>query len=550
MNTQGQDFQQAYALLQTAQLSEALALISQSLKQGDNPYLFNLQGVIYMQLNQAEKALKLFLKTLPLAANESSFFVNAANCARQLQQHTLAAEISQRLFSIQPTEAQALITGLDCYAAQEISLALQFFEKADPQDPERWFYAGLIYDEQGAFTKAVSAFEQTFKLDPEHWRASFRLAQTLEKQAKPQAAITACQQALRLNPNNAQIAKHLAELHLKQGAWKQASHSFETLLFQVRGTPLNLGGAAASQIPPPQQILMHKLEHDLEQLNYLLSQDLLPPDYRGQIEDLGLLKQELSNAKNQDLPLQLSLGQHARLATIWGRNIYIEPAPFRKQSVLNPDLDLAALESAYLKHSVGLVVVDNLLKPEICEHVYRYASRSTIWHASDKQGGYVGAFMNDGLACGLIYQIAQELRSSLPAIFQQALLKYMWAFKYDSLRRGINVHGDQAAINVNFWVTPDAANLDPQSGGLIVYDKKAPAHWSFEQMNLSDQTVRIYQFLDQSQAQAIRIPYRCNRAVIFCSDLFHATDYFRFQPDYLSRRINFTLLYGQRGNLL
>ncbi|MFD9466401.1 hypothetical protein ACFWBT_36795, partial [Streptomyces sp. NPDC060027] len=42
------------------------------------------------------------------------------------------------------------------------------------------------------------------------------------------------------------------------------------------------------------------------------------------------------------------------------------------------------------------------------------------------------------------------------------------------------------------------------------------------------------------------IRYRQNRAVIFNSDLFHASDAIRFQPGYKNLRINITMLYGDR----
>ena len=50
----------------------------------------------------------------------------------------------------------------------------------------------------------------------------------------------------------------------------------------------------------------------------------------------------------------------------------------------------------------------------------------------------------------------------------------------------------------------------------------------------------------RADANAIKIPYRANRAVVFNSDLFHETDEIAFKDDYLSRRINITLLYGYR----
>ena len=43
------------------------------------------------------------------------------------------------------------------------------------------------------------------------------------------------------------------------------------------------------------------------------------------------------------------------------------------------------------------------------------------------------------------------------------------------------------------------------------------------------------------------MPYRANRAVIFNSELLHQTNKVRFKPGYANRRINVTLLYGERG---
>ena len=50
-----------------------------------------------------------------------------------------------------------------------------------------------------------------------------------------------------------------------------------------------------------------------------------------------------------------------------------------------------------------------------------------------------------------------------------------WAYKYDSeLKQGINVHADKGTINLNLWITDGAANLNPQTGGLVVYHYKPP----------------------------------------------------------------------------
>ena len=50
-----------------------------------------------------------------------------------------------------------------------------------------------------------------------------------------------------------------------------------------------------------------------------------------------------------------------------------------------------------------------------------------------------------------------------------------WGFKYkpsgSNHTTGIAPHADTAAVNLNFWVTPNESNLDPDSGGLVVYEK-------------------------------------------------------------------------------
>jgi hypothetical protein len=99
-------------------------------------------------------------------------------------------------------------------------------------------------------------------------------------------------------------------------------------------------------------------------------------------------------------------------------------------------------------------------------------------------------------------------------------------------------------VNVNFWITPDEANLDPGSGGLILWDKESPPDWPFQEYNVAGQRVR--NFLKESGAKAIKVPHRANRAVVFNSALFHETDAIDFRDSYEDRRINITLLFGRK----
>ena len=99
---------------------------------------------------------------------------------------------------------------------------------------------------------------------------------------------------------------------------------------------------------------------------------------------------------------------------------------------------------------------------------------------------------------------------------------------------------------MNFWVIPNEANLDQETGELVVYDKEAPREWNFKDCNSDQNKSNIPAWLKEVGAQTVKIPYRTNRAIIFNSDLFHETDESAFQDDYLSRHINITLLSEHR----
>jgi hypothetical protein len=205
--------------------------------------------------------------------------------------------------------------------------------------------------------------------------------------------------------------------------------------------------------------------------------------------------------------------------------------------------NIAEAARQWREASPQVVVIDDFLTPQALEALRRYCWGSDMWQESYADG-YVGAFPECGFAAPLLAQIVEEFRTGFAEICGDHPLKYIWAFKYDSERPGIAVHADEAAVNVNFWIAPDEANLDPDSGGLVIWDKAAPRDWEFSKFNRDVSAIR--DFLSENGSQKIVVPHRANRAVIFDSDLFHETDAIRFRPGYENRRINVTLLYGER----
>jgi hypothetical protein len=260
---------------------------------------------------------------------------------------------------------------------------------------------------------------------------------------------------------------------------------------------------------------------------------------------LASVYQRTSESSSDSIFINLTPPEQRQLAPFFNRNLYVRSTPHLAVPAINPQLDVSAIESRYFATRPEVMFVDELLTVQALSNLRAFCLESTIWKR-DYQNGYIGTFLANGFACPLLLQIAEELRTRFPKIFQHHQLQQAWAFKHDSALRGLGVHADAAAVNVNFWITPNEANRNPESGGLVVWDKEAPDTWDFAEYNNERNSHKIQAFLEENNANPITIPYRQNRAVIFNSNLFHETDVIEFHDTYEYRRINVTLLYGHR----
>ena len=370
--------------------------------------------------------------------------------------------------------------------------------KVKPDFAEAHNAFGNTFVEAGRLEAAVVSYRRALALRPDIAEIHNNLGRALRKQGRLEEAEAACRRAIAINPNHAKAHAGLGKILLGSNRIKEACQSF------TRSAELFYGevvGNAASSDP----ILPHKSRHDQEQRDYLAG--------------IGIR------------------GNGA------GEMFYLADGDQLAEPALNPGDAKGEVSERWLRSSPKIVVIDDFLTKAALERLRRFCWGSTVWRRVYK-GGYLGAFPEFGFACPLLAQIAEELRRAYPAVFASHPLAQLWAFKYDSQLPGIGVHADFAAVNVNFWITPDDANLDPKSGGLVIWDRPAPLDWDFAKYNTD--TTAMREFLAQSGARSVTVPHRSNRAVVFDSDLFHETDRIVFKEGYLNRRINITLLYGQR----
>ena len=258
---------------------------------------------------------------------------------------------------------------------------------------------------------------------------------------------------------------------------------------------------------------------------------------------------EIDQAASVNATLMLTPAQSARIAGCHHKVIRYADAPRVPGCAVNENLDFAHIEDEYLSSPVAVIRFDNFLSPSALRGLRDFCLESTIFFGRDRAGtlqSYVGA----GFDCTLLFQIVEELKRRFPRVLGKQVLRNMWVYRYASEGQGVNLHTDNASVTFNFWITEDEGNLDSGGSGLIVYAKEQPLDWNWARYNRDkDQPEVLKEIRDfLNSANTVRIPYRENRAVLFHSNLYHQSDRPRFREKYRYRRMNVTLLFGDRGH--
>ena len=289
------------------------------------------------------------------------------------------------------------------------------------------------------------------------------------------------------------------------------------------------------------EVSKNKLNHDIEQISYLLKKKIVSKKFNNIVKKYKFIYSSLpKNSDHTDI-FTLSKEFTYKLGPTFNNLIYYQPPDIIEKKIINDNNKVVAINS---KKKFKYMVIDDFLNKEVLDKLYSFCLTNSIWNEFDYKNGYIGSFIENGFNAPLLLQISEEIRLQYPEILKKFPLTKAWAFKCNNQMKGIKIHADFAAININFWITPDKANLNKKTGGLLIWDKEAPKNWDFKKYN--NNHLAIKNFLKKKKSKMKRIKYKSNRVIIFNSNLFHASDNFNFKKNYENRRINITLLYGKR----
>ncbi len=521
-------------------LAKADALYRQILQADpDEPHALHLQGVIAHQTGDNLRAVELISRALAARPDYADAHSNLGNALRALGRMEDALASYYRAVALMPDLAEAhnnvgnalkaLGRPEDAVGSYHMAVALR------PDYAEAFNNYGAALQELGRLQEALTCFERAIALRPGYAEAYDHRGSVLRALSRDEDAMASYRQAVALDPDDPSAQANLAGLSIsKQNDTALAIAESNRSLALLRTRAFGAAAKLTQEGMP-----YFRLKHDVQQADYLAAKGY-------PINGLEAFRAAGRELLGQTAPDQtIHPGAEAAAAMLpYLQAHHALALPEIPGGALDCETQWNEVEAQYLDSEKQILSIDGFLSAEALAALREFSLASTVW-LKDYPNKYLGAFSDRGFISPLHFQLARELQEKMPRIFGGQPLGRFWGFKYDAtLGKGINVHADFARVNLNFWITPDEFNLDPASGGLIVYDAPSPKTWHFKAYNEGKDA--IYKFLQDNGAGFTNIPYRCNRAVLFNSAYFHETDAIRFAEGYESRRINITYLFGQR----
>jgi tetratricopeptide (TPR) repeat protein len=376
-------------------------------------------------------------------------------------------------------------------------------------------------------------------------------ADVLIAEGKYDEAIKEYEKALEANPGSLDLLNNLAVAQLSVENYEAALRTLHLLFFGMHG----VGGEPVKrfvqgELPletQAQYASEFKLRDRIDQIHYLLAKEQIHPSFAMLEERYSSLLDEIRHRKNRSSYTPLERDQLEPFSGFFDKCLYFDDAPAVSGSAVNENLDFDRLEKEYVKSKA--IYFDDLLSPEAADRLRNFFLDSMVFYRHS-EAGFVGSYVTEGFACGLIFQIIKELKLRFPNLLTGLPLNNMWCYRYAPSGSGVKPHNGDGSVTFNFWLTPDESNLTPSgAGGLVMYDKEQPDAWDWLTYNMYKDDpgiqAQIAEYL--KDASSFGIPYGFNRAVLFHSTLFHKTDPFIFKDGYLNRRMNVTMLFGRRG---
>ncbi len=194
----------ALSLFNSGQLQRSLKETLWAKKKYPNePFIYNLLGVIYAQIESYNDSIKNYLKAIKLDPKYFEAYNNIGVAYTDWKKCDKAIRYFNKAIQINPLYAEAYNNrGNALKEKEEYTLALESYKKAihlNQNYIDAISNVGVVYDIIGDFTKAKKYFNQAILLDPSNTALLYNLANCLFNSEDYQRAIAVCQKIINLD---------------------------------------------------------------------------------------------------------------------------------------------------------------------------------------------------------------------------------------------------------------------------------------------------------------------------------------------------------------
>ena len=518
----------------------------------------NNLGNTFYELGRHNEAIFNFQTALRINPGSAATYNNLGSALRSLGRQEEALERYGKAIDIDPHYADAHSNiGNILEELGEFEQAVDCCQKAvvlNSGHPGAHNNLGNALRKLGRMDEAMASYRKAIDLKPEFAEALSNFGNTLREIGQPDKAIIHYLKAIDIDPGYAMAHTNLGYVQNELGRFGEAQAAIDKGFQLSHGGPwwnatTYADGDRSGSVDPAEVMFtsVFKLEDSIDRFEYLISNGRIDPSFQRIVENYRTVLAEIQQQKNNETVIELTRDQIARLGTSHDRAVYYPAAPRIGTGTINKALDFEQIEDSYFSSPVSVTTLDAFLTPEALRGLRKFCLESTMFF------GFTGDYFVDsklsrGFSCDLLFQIAQEIKQCFPRMLGDHHLSNMWVYRYNNQSKGVAAHTDEAAVTFNLWITPDDANLDPDRGGLIIYTKEQPRDWGWEFYNKMKYTTAVEEEISEflADADALTIPHRENRAMLFHSNLFHKSDQIRFRDGYENRRMNITFLFGRR----
>jgi len=470
-------------------------------------------------LDEAEAAFRRALAARPDFADAR---IHLADLLVEKDALDAAADEYRTVLAERPERAEAH-HGLGRIAQRRgrVAEAAERFEKAIALAPDRvacYVDLGRLYRRDGRFDDAITKLLEAVALAPETPAVYVELGAAFFAQGHADQAAEQYEKALSLDGSDADAFHHLAVARLAQGRYNEARAAFHNVMRARHGgrwwnaerfvyVGRNGGGPIRAA-----KVSTFRLRDHMEQIAHLVERGLLDRSFEAMVERYRQVLAEVEHAAGEDGIVRLTPSQTNRVGGFLDKVVRFHDTPRIDGALIDEEADLEGAEHWLAHKQAPAAVIDGLLAPAAFRALRDFCRDNTIFFR-DIGPGTVGADLDSGFNCALVYALAKALKKRMPHLLEGYELAAARAYRDRNRHPGGAPETAAGAVVALLWLSPEAPDSD--GGGLVIGEGTGAA----------------------------RIGHGENRAILFRGDAPYRLDACRFADGFVNRRVTATLVF-------